>query len=62
MFGIDLEQPISDLTISKEKDAINFAKVISLKLEKVSTKKIVVRFFKELLENCSEELNTDQFS
>lgn len=50
MFGIQIDNSLQDMKLSSEKDCINFAKIVAMKLDKVSLKSNVVKFFKELMD------------
>lgn len=57
MFGVDISKPLVEIGLKTNNDFKNFGKIIAVKLEDAPSRKFVVEFFKELLNEVESELD-----
>ena len=57
MFELDINKPLVDIDLKTNEDYKNFAKIIAGKLSDAPSRKFVVEFFKDLLNETEAELD-----
>lgn len=62
MFGLDIGKPLVDIDLKSSDDYKNFAKIVSTKLEDAPSRKFIVEFFKEILNEVESELDQENLT